>query len=334
MRLLILSLSFLWLVSVTTNAETSQRAYLLATATTGGTYYPVGVAISTLVKLKLEPITGLSLSAISSAGSGENLKLLREQQIHFALLQGLWGAWAWEGSGKVSREGPQSHLRSITTLWQNVEHIGIRTALVANGTVSDLANLKGLSFSIGARNSGTEGSGREILSNLGLDPDTYFDLAYLGYNPSADAMRNGTIEGFNMPAGPPVSAVTQAFSAMGDRLTILDFTNDEIALANSGRTLWTRYTIPPGTYPGQRAPINTVGQPNILVVRKDVGADDVYRVTKAMYENLPFLAAIHKATAEMTLESALTGLPLPLHPGAERYYEEAGLEIPEHLAAR
>ena len=145
-------------------------SYILATATTGGTYYPVGVAIATLVTLKLEDETGLRLSAISSAGSVENLKLLRKNEVQFALLQGLFGAWAWRGEGAVARAGPQTQLRAITMLWQNVEHFVLRADLAASGTIDDLKALEGEPFAIGSRNSGTEHSGRQILANLGIDP--------------------------------------------------------------------------------------------------------------------------------------------------------------------
>lgn len=84
---------------IATNAAAEERSYILATASTGGTYYPVGVALATLSKVKLAPKHHFSLSAISSAGSGENVKLLNENEAQFAILQGLYGAWAW--SGKV-----------------------------------------------------------------------------------------------------------------------------------------------------------------------------------------------------------------------------------------
>jgi uncharacterized protein len=135
------------------------RQYILATATTGGTYYPVGVAIATLAKVKLEPTENLSMSAISSAGSGENIKLLRENQAQFGILQALFGAWAAEGSGMLEAEGPQPHLRSISMLWVNVEHFVVTNDMVDTGTVEDLNNFDGAPFSIGARNSGPRAPG-------------------------------------------------------------------------------------------------------------------------------------------------------------------------------
>lgn len=310
-----------------------KRSYILATASTGGTYYPVGVALATLTKVKLEPKHKISMSAINSAGSGENVKLLREDQAQFAILQGLYGAWAWNGEGRVAQSGPQKHLRSVTMLWQNVEQFVVKSKYANTGTISDITALDGKKFSIGKKNSGTEGSGRTVLGNLNVDPDK-FNLAHMGYGSSADALQNGTIEGMNIPSGVPTSAITRAYAALGSDITTLDFTDEQIKQANGGYQLWTRYTIAANTYPGQTKAINTMAQPNFLAVRDDVSADDIYMMTKTIYENLPFLNSIHKATKAMALEKAIAGLPVPLHPGAARYYKEQGINIPAHLIAK
>jgi TRAP transporter TAXI family solute receptor len=312
-------------------AQAEDRSYILATASTGGTYYPVGVALATLSKVKLTPQYKFSLSAISSAGSGENVKLLNEDQAQFAILQGLYGAWAANGEGPYSE--PQTELRSVSMLWQNVEHLIVRSDYVTSGTVSDLAALEGKKFSIGKKNSGTENSGRQIMKGLGIDPDG-FSLAHMGYGGSASAMQNGTIDGMNTPAGVPVGAVTQAFAAMGEEIQILSFTDEQIKQANGSYNLWTKYEIPANTYPNVSEPITTIAQPNFLAVRHDVTEEDVYQLTKAVYENLGFLQGIHKATKAMALEKAIAGLPLPLHPGAARYYEEVGITVPEELKSQ
>ncbi len=307
------------------------RSYILATATTGGTYYPVGVALATLTKVKLEPSEGIAMSAISSAGSGENVKLLRENQAQFGILQGLFGAWAADGSGMLEAEGPQPHLRSISMLWQNVEHFVVTRDMAKTGTIDDLKEFGGAGFSIGARNSGTEGSGRAILAGLGIDPDAVFEVAYMGYTPTAEALQNGTIKGANVPGGVPVSAVAQAFASLGGDLVILSFNEEQVARANSAFEVWPPYEIPADTYPGQSEAVTTIAQPNFLAVNEDVPEDDVYLITKTMYENLPFLQNIHAATKDMALEKAIDGLPLPLHPGAVRFYEEQGMTIPDKL---
>jgi len=308
-----------------------ERSYLLATATTGGTYYPVGVAISTLTKVKLQPKHKIGMSAINSAGSGENIKLLRDNEVQFAILQGLFGYYAWNGKGPLENDGPQKELRSVTMLWQNVEHFTILADKAKTGTIADLENLKGERMALGAKNSGTIGSNKFLLGNLGLDAEKDFELVYGGYGPSADALQNGQISGLGIPGGAPTGAITRVMAAMGDKIQILDFTDEQAKKADGGFELYTRYVIKSGTYPGQAKDINTIAQPNFLAVRADVDEEAVYMITKTIYENLPFLNAIHKATSVMALEKALAGLPMPLHPGAAKYFKEAGLDIPARL---
>jgi TRAP transporter TAXI family solute receptor len=307
--------------------------YILATATTGGTYYPVGVALATLSKVKLEDSANIGMSAISSAGSGENVRLLRENEAQFAILQGLFGHYAWTGTGPIEADGKQENLRSVTMLWQNVEHFLVAAEHAKSGTIDDFLALKGQKMGLGAQNSGTIGSNQTILANLGIDIENDYELVYAGYGPSAEALQNGQVAGISAPAGVPVGAVTQLMASAGDSVRLLSFTDEQAEKADGGMELWTRYDIPAGAYPGQTEEVATIAQPNFLAVRDDVSEDHVYQFTKTVYENLDFLSAIHPATKVMALESALAGLPIPLHPGAAKYYQEVGVEVSENLIA-
>ncbi len=315
-------------------AMAEEASYILATASTGGTYYPVGVALSTLTKVKLEPTEKVGMSAINSAGSGENIRLMRENEAQFSILQGLYGYFAATGTGPLEADGPQTNLRSVSMLWQNVEQFLVASDAAPTGTMADFVALKGQTVGLGARNSGTIGSNEAILSGLGVNIYDDYTLFEGGYGPSAEALQNGQAMGISIPAGVPTSAISQLFATVGDGVTMLNFTDEEMAAADSERNLWTRFVIPAGTYPGQAEDFNTIAQPNFLAVRDDVSEENVYMITKTIYENLGFLQAIHPATEVMSIDSAIAGLPLPLHPGAARYYQEVGLEIPERLIAK
>ena len=321
-------------VSFGATAQAEEASYVLATASTGGTYYPVGVALSTLVKVKLEPKEKIGMSAISSAGSGENVRLLRENEAQFAIMQGLFGSYAATGTGPISESGPQENLRSITMLWQNVEQFVVSSDVAGDGTVGVLADLKGEGMALGRQNSGTIGSNRTLLSGLGVDMDNDYELVFAGYGPSAEALQNGQVKGIGTPAGVPTGAVSQLMAAAGDSVTPLNVTDEQLAAMDGGRNLWTRYVIPAGTYPNQDADWNTIAQPNFLATNADLPEENVYMITKTIYENLPFLQAIHPATKAMALEKAIAGLPVPLHPGAARYYSEMGVDIPDRLMAK
>ncbi len=314
-------------------AALAQGDYLLATASTGGTYYPVGVALSTLVKVKLQPKHKINMSAINSAGSGENIKLLRENESQFAILQGLYGSYAWNGTGPLEKDGPQTGLRAVTMLWQNVEHFSMPSDKAPAGSISDALAAKGVA-GFGKKNSGSLGSSRTVFGNLGVDIDKQYELFYGGYGALAGALQDGKADLIGTPAGVPVGAVTKLMAARSGKVKLLSFTPEQAKQADGGLGLWTPYLIPAGTYPGQGADVNTIAQPNFLAVRADTPENDVYMITKTIYENLGFLNAIHKATKAMALEKAIAGLPMPLHPGAAKYFKEAGLSIPDHLMVK
>lgn len=318
---------------VTAPAKAEEANYILATASTGGTYYPVGVALATLVKVKLQPGQKIGMSAISSAGSGENVRLLREGEAQFGIMQGLYGFYAASGTGPLAEVGAQENLRSVTMLWQNVEQFVVASDTATTGTVADLVALTGESMAFGKQNSGTIGSNAALLSGLGVDINTEYGLVYGGYGPSAEALQNGQVKGIGVPAGVPTGALSQLFAAAGDGVQLLNFTEEQAAAADGGRGLWTAFTIEAGTYPGQAEDVHTIAQPNFLATSADVSEENVYLITKTIYENLAFLQAIHPATKAMAVERAIAGLPLPLHPGAARYYSEIGIDIPENLIA-
>jgi TRAP transporter TAXI family solute receptor len=316
---------FISLISCSDQSELN-RTYVLTTGTTGGTYYPVGVALSTLVTAEQEK--GFSLTAISSAGSMENIKLLRDGQAQFGLILGVFAAWAWDGEGPI--RNPQPHLRSISAMWPNVEHFVLLTDHVTDGTMMDLNNIEGERYVIGARNSGAEQTGFYILDALGIDRSN-INVAYMGYGASASAIQDGNIVGMNVPAGAPVTAITQAYAQMGEGMTILSFNEAELQAVNKQNKLWDFYDLEPDTYPYQNEKITTASSSNVLVVRDDVDDEIVYQLTKMLWDNLATLQEIHSATEEMSLEEALKGIAVPLHPGALRYYQEHNVEIPKSL---
>lgn len=320
-------------IALTTSSSfAEEKDYVLNTASTGGTYHPVGTAISTLSKVKLLPKQKFSLTAVNSAGSGANVQALGAGTADFAILQGLFGSYAATGTGPVSE--PQKNLRSVTMLWQNVEQFVISADKVNSGTVEDLKSVKGMPVGMGKQNSGTIGSNKVLMAGLGMDIEKDYELVFAGYGPTADALANGQAIAAGIPSGPPTGAITKLMAANTGKFTILDVTADQAKAMDGDRNLWVPYTIAAGTYPGQDKDVNTIAQPNFLAVNASVDEEHVYQLTKTMYENLGFLTAIHPATKAMAVEKAMAGLPVPLHPGAARYYKEVGLDVPERLMAK
>ncbi|MGK0271732.1 MAG: TRAP transporter TAXI family solute receptor [Cocleimonas sp.] len=319
-------------LSLSVSANAANKDYVLNTASTGGTYHPVGTAISTLSKVKLLPKKKFSLTAVNSAGSGANVQALGAGTADFAILQGLYGSYAATGTGPVTAK--QENMRSVTMLWQNVEQFIVPNDMAKTGTMADMLSLKGKSVGLGKQNSGTLGSNKVLLAGLGIDIEKDYKLMHAGYGPTADALANGQVAGVGIPSGPPTGAITKLMAANKGKFTMLNVTDEQAAKMDGGRSLWTKRVIKAGTYPGQDKDVTTIAQPNFLAVNARVDEEHVYLLTKSIYENLGFLQAIHKATKAMNTDAAMAGLPVPLHPGAARYYKEIGLTVPDRLMAK
>lgn len=294
----------------------------VATASSGGTYYPIGVGLGNLWS---EEVDGVNATGQSSAGSVENIDLLRKDEADVAILQGLIGAQAVQGTGNFDGDA-YDELRSVAMLWPNVEHFILDDSKVDTGTISDI---EGNSFSVGPQASGTEQSTLTIMEGVGLTKDD-IKPEYLGYDDAISAMRDGRLDGGSTPAGIPVSAIMDMY-ASGHKATVLEVTDEQLDSINEIYDTWFRFVIPEDTYPKVDEEINTIAMPNFLGVASDLDEDVVYDITKAMYDNLEEVQGIHSSAEEITLETALDGLPAPLHIGAYKYFEEEGLDIPDEL---
>ncbi len=309
-------------------SSSDQSSFLLGTGSTGGTYHPVGVALSTLIKLKLLPTLNVDLTAINTSGSQENIDLMRQNEVQFAILSALSGHEAQQGIGRFSDFGANDNLRAITTLWSSIDHLIIHQDSVQSGTINDFVALRGQKMSLGRDDSGTLLENRALMAPLGIDIDTDFELVELDFTESAEALARGDIAGMSMSGGLPIRAVQDAFNALGDKAALLELTDEQIASIDQGRRIWARSVIPAGTYQGQDRDLFTIGTPNILAVRADVDDDVVYQITKTIFENLDYLHGLHGATREISLDTATSNLSLPLHEGALRYFEEKGVDLP------
>ncbi|WP_202080957.1 TAXI family TRAP transporter solute-binding subunit [Caldalkalibacillus salinus] len=296
----------------------------IATATTGGTYYPIGVGMGNLWSEMLEE-EGIKATGQSSAGSVENIDLLRNGEAEFAILQGLIGAQAYTGTGNFEGNAYDG-LRTVSMLWPNVEHFVLMESAIETGTIADI---EGASFSVGPQASGTEQSTLVIMEALGLTKDD-ISPEYLGYDDTISAMRDGRLEGGSLPAGTPVAAITDMY-ASGVDASVLNVTDEQIEAVNNIYDTWYRFDIPSGTYPGVEEEIHTIAQPNLLAVSGDLDEETVYLLTKTLYENLDYIYEVHNSAKNMTLETALDGLPAPLHIGAYNYFSDQGLDIPDEL---
>ncbi|GIT64302.1 MAG: hypothetical protein Ct9H300mP22_7020 [Gammaproteobacteria bacterium] len=199
MKKLVVALTFAITLSSCSDELSRARPYVLTTATTGGKFFSCWCfSLATFTHAQLYESEGISLTAISSAGSMENLKLLRDNQVQFAILQGPFGAWSWTGEGPVSR--PQTHIRSVSALWKNVEHFVLLTEITDTKFMMDLDRLDDERYVLGARNSGAEQTGKIYFRYPRYRLRRKIQSCLMGYGPTSNAIQDGNIVGMNIPA--------------------------------------------------------------------------------------------------------------------------------------
>ncbi|HPK31530.1 MAG TPA: TAXI family TRAP transporter solute-binding subunit [Ottowia sp.] len=279
-----------------------------------GVYYPVGVALSQIFG---KAIPDARATAQVTKASAENLNLLQAGRGELAMALGDAVADAWAGDAEAGFKTPLKNLRGFSATYSNY----IQIVASEESGIKTLADLKGKRVSVGAAKSGTELNARAIFKAAGL---SYNDLAkteYLPFGESVELIKNRQLDATLQSAGLGVASIRDLASSV--KIHVVPIPKEVVAKVGSPAYVPT--VIPANTYTGQTADVPTAAIPNFLVTQSKVPDELVYQMVKAMYGNLDTLYAAHNAAKNIKLENALTGMPIPLHPGAERYYREVGL---------
>jgi TRAP transporter TAXI family solute receptor len=215
------------------------------------------------------------------------------------------------------KDGKIANVRAIATLYPEVIQI---VASVDSG-INTIADIKGKKFSVGAPGSGVEANARQILDVLGM---TYNDFSpnYLSFSESGDAFKDKHIDGFLFTSGIPNAAI-QDITATTE-LKYVSIPDDVVKKLIEKYPFFTAYTIPAGTYRGQTSDVKTVAVNATLVVGSEVPEKVVYDLTKALFDNQAELATAHAKGKLLSLETAVKGISIPFHPGAEKFFKEKG----------
>ena len=283
----------------------------IATGGTGGVYYPLGGGMANVLS---KHVPGMQASARVTGGSVDNLKLIGSQQSEVALVMVDAALDALKGEDKF--KGNPVEVRTLMVLYPNRMHV-----VTVDGTgINSMADLKGKRVSVGAPKSGTELNSRAILAAAGM---TYKDLGkveYLPFAESVDLMKNRQLGATLQSAGLGVASLKDLSSSAS--ITVVSVPKETIDKIGPP---FISAIIPANTYTGQDKDVPTAAVVNYLVTSSAVSDDLAYQMTKLIFESLPELQNAHAAGKEIKLEAAATGSPVPLHPGAIRYYKEKGL---------
>ena len=297
-------------------AQTSAKADEFINILTGGTsgvYYPLGVALS---KIYGEKIEGARTQVQSTKASVESLNLLQQGRGELAFSLGDSVKLAWDGDAEAGFKAPLDKLRGIAAIYPNY----IQIVASQESGIKTLADFKGKSLSVGAAKSGTELNARAIFAAAGMSYEDLGKTEYLPFAESVELMKNRQLDATLQSAGLGVASIKDLATSVAIQMVAVP----EETAAKIGAP-YVAVKIPAGTYAGQEEDVSTVAVVNFLITHSDVSDETAYQMTKQLFENLPDLQAAHNAAKQIKLEGALEGMPVPLHPGAERYYKEKGL---------
>jgi len=295
-------------------AMAEQKFVTVLTGGTSGVYYPMGVAMSQLFGAALP---NAKVSVQSTKASAENVNLLQAGRGEVAFALGDTVSYAWNGNEEVGFKSKLGKLRALAAIYPNY----VQIVASKDSGIRSLADLKGKRVSVGAPKSGTELNARAVFKAGGLSYEDLGKVEYLPFGESVELIKNRQLDATLQSAGLGVASIRDLSTAVD--IVVIPVPADVVAAI--GDSAYQAGTIPAGTYTGQDADVPTAAIRNILVTHEGVEEAAVYEMTKAIFTHLDALVAAHAAAKGIKPESAATGLPIPLHPGAERYYREAGL---------
>lgn len=301
------------IVTASTAAVAAPTFINVLTGGTSGVYYPIGVALSQLYGSNIQDA---KTSVQATKASVENLNLLAAGRGELAFALGDSVADAWEGVADAGFQKPLKSIRAIAGIYPNY----IQIVASAESGIKTLEDLKGKRISVGAPKSGTELNARAIFKAAGLSYKDMGSVEYMPFAESVELIKNRQLDATLQSSGLGQAAIRDLASTM--KLNFVSVPADVVT--KIGNPVYQAMNIPKETYDGQTEDVPTVAIMNILVTREKVDDETAYQMTKLMFENLPRLANSHSAAKDIKLEHATQNLPIPLHPGAERYYKEKG----------
>ncbi|MCA8906349.1 MAG: TAXI family TRAP transporter solute-binding subunit [Rhodospirillaceae bacterium] len=304
--------------------------FTIGTGGTGATYYPLGGVIANAVSNPpgSRPcdeggscgVPGLVAVAQSSRGSVNNVNGITSGLFNSGFSQSDVAYWAYTGTGVFEGEEPMADLRAIAALYPEHIHLVAR----ADAGIDSVEDLAGMRVSLDEPGSGTYVDASIILEAYGLSEED-IEAEYLKPGPAGDAMRNGQLDAFFIVAGYPTGAVVELANSIDVELVPISGDGAQAIIDEYG--FFSADVIPAGTYEGMDEDVETLAVGAQWITSANEDEDLIYAITAALWnENTRRLLDVgHAKGASVTLDTALDGIGIPLHPGAERFYREQGM---------
>ena len=262
-------------------------------------------------------LENMNVTAQATGASAENLRLINKGEAEFAIVQNDVMDYAYNGTDLFAGE-KLTNIMTIGTMYPEVVQIAVSKA----SGIKSVADFKGKRISVGAAGSGVEFNAKQIMEGYGL---TFDDIkkSNLSFKESADGIQNGTLDGCFITAGVPNAALQELAFTAGLTLIPVDGAAADKICAKYG--YYTKTVIPGGTYKGTDEDCGALAIMATLAVSSKLDEQTVYDMTKALFSNLTDLGNGHAKGKEVSAKTAITGVSVPFHPGAIKYYKEIGL---------
>ncbi len=288
---------------------------IMGTGGTSGTYYAFGGVLGQYIHNN----AGITVNVVSTDGSRANIESIASGDYQLGTVQSDVMAYAWEGSRSFESTGKIDSFRVVAGLYAEAVQL-----ITMDPSIKSVADLKGKAVSIGAPSSGVYFNAIDVLNAAGLT-ETDIKAQYQSFSDSTDALKDGKIDAAFIVAGAPTAAITELCTTNNAFLVPID--GDVASKLMADCPFYTTYTIPAGTYNGQTEDVTTVTVKATLIVSAKASDDDVYNLTKAIFDNVDAIAAENGKGAELSIENATSGMTAPFHPGAAKYFAEKGVTV-------
>lgn len=304
--------------------------FRIGTGGTAGTYFPIGGLLANAISNPPGSracdaggscgVPGLVATAVASNGSVANINSIAGGSLESGFSQSDVAYWAHTGTGIYADKGAVEKVRAIANLYPESIHLVAR----ADSGINSVADLKGKKVSLDEPGSGTLVDARLVLEAYGLSENDV-QAEYLKPNQAADLMRDGNMDAFFFVGGFPAGAITEL--ATSHAITLVPIAGAEAEKLLGDYQFFAKHVVPGGTYRGVDGDVETISVGAQWVTTADQPEDLIYEVTKALWNNntRALLDNGHAKGKSIQVDTALDGVGIPLHPGAERFYKEAGV---------
>ncbi|MBQ3107977.1 MAG: TAXI family TRAP transporter solute-binding subunit [Clostridia bacterium] len=287
----------------------------MGTGGTSGTYYGYGGVLGQYITNH----AGINTTVVSTDGSKANIQGIDAGNYQLGTVQSDVMTYAWEGARSFEADGKIDSFRTVAGLYAEAVQL-----ITMDPAIKSVADLKGKAVSIGAPGSGVYFNAIDVLAAAGLTEND-IKAQYQSFADSTDALKDKKIDAAFIVAGPPTPAITELCTTTDAYLVPID--GDIAAKLMADCPFYSVHNIPAGTYNGQTEDVATVTVKATLIVSASASEDDVYKLTAAIFDNIDAIAQENAKGYELSLENATSGLTVPFHAGAAKYFAEKGITV-------